>query len=235
MAYTVQKLITNAYYLSGVVARELQTVSGGQAADGLDLLNDILALKTANTRLIPYYSFETIDLVIGQQDYFVPRLLQVSSLTFNIEDVRFAMSAVGRRDYFGNSRANNINALPLTYHVEREKGGSRIYVYFSPDSNYPLHIVGRYGLDEVDSLAEDLSTTYDRIYIAYLKYALAQYICEEYNLPFTPQADQKLREYEQILLDVSALDFKMQKSSTFSKQPGLSWWDVNIGKGYRPS
>ena len=55
MAYTVTDLITRAFYLSQVVSRELQTVTGQQIADGLIWLNALLSLRSAFTKVIPYY------------------------------------------------------------------------------------------------------------------------------------------------------------------------------------
>jgi len=235
MAYTVRKLITNSFYLTGIVARGLQTVDGQQLSDGLDLLNDLLAIKTANSRLIPYYSFETINLEVGKETYFVPKLIEISSITFNMGNdptsVRFSTSTIGRRQYWGSSRVNGMNALPLINTVDRVKGGANISVQFLPQSSYPLNIVGKYGLDEV-TVDQDLSLTYDRFYVAYLKYALAQYIAEDYSIPFPQQSINKLNEYESVLLDLSAPDFKMQKTTVFRRGVGYTWWDVNIGKGW---
>ena len=52
--YTVTELITKAWTLSGIVAAQAETVSGDQLKDGLDHLNDFLALQNANSRMIPY-------------------------------------------------------------------------------------------------------------------------------------------------------------------------------------
>ena len=41
MAYSVNKLITNAFYLSKVRSKDFQTVGGDDIAVGLDLLNEI--------------------------------------------------------------------------------------------------------------------------------------------------------------------------------------------------
>lgn len=234
MAYTALKLINNAYYLSGIVARQLQTVSGQQVADGLDLLNDLLSIKTANNRLIPYYQLLTISEVIGQEGYFIPNLIGTSSVTFNIGTVRYAMYPQGRKDYFGQPRVDGIQSLSFSYHVERGLGGATIYVYFLPAAAYPLNIVGKFGLSQVANTGVDLSLTYDRFYIAYLKYALAEYICEDNNIAFQEGSAQKLREYEGMITDISPYDFTMQKISTLQAQGGYTWAQVNLGGGWTP-
>src|SRR6266852_1219220 len=113
MAYTARKLITNAYYLSGIVARRLQEVSGLQISDGLDLLNDLLGVKTAQTTLIPYYAEYDFTLTQGVQTYFIPNLLAPETMTFFIDSVRYQMYPVGRREYWGSGRVEGVTSLPF--------------------------------------------------------------------------------------------------------------------------
>ena len=56
MAYLAVDLISRAYYLSQVVSRELQVVSGTQITDGLYLLNSLIDFKNSDLREIPYYN-----------------------------------------------------------------------------------------------------------------------------------------------------------------------------------
>jgi len=80
------------------------------------------------------------------------------------------MMDMSRKDYFAGPRVDNINSLPYSYRVERELGGSRIYLYFKPESNYVMKISGKYALTDV-ALNTDLSLLYDTYYIEYLRYA----------------------------------------------------------------
>ena len=45
MPYLAQTLITRSWYLSGIVARGAQTVTGDQITDGLMMLNALLDFK----------------------------------------------------------------------------------------------------------------------------------------------------------------------------------------------
>ena len=47
MAYTTNQLISGAYYASGVVSREFETVSGAQIGDGLEWLNNIIRKRSS--------------------------------------------------------------------------------------------------------------------------------------------------------------------------------------------
>jgi len=114
MAYSALTLITRAWYLSGIVARNLETVSGDQITDGLFLLNVLLDFKASDIRLIPYFTRYAGTFVIGQEKYNIPGLFHIETMTFNLGDVRYPMQSMTRDNYFGLGRVNNINSLPFS-------------------------------------------------------------------------------------------------------------------------
>ena len=234
MTYLVSDLINKAFYLSQVVSRELETVTGPQQADALVWLNALLSLKSANTRLIPYYTLYQFNAVPQQEVYFVPNLVQAEILTFNIGPVRYSTQPVSRRSYQGSGRVDNIYSLPFSWNFERVLGGANISMYFVPDTNYPIKVWGRFGFPSV-TLATDLSTTFDLYYIDYLRYRLAMRICSEYGIPMQPQAAMELEELEEAMKDVMPPDMTMVKLSDLQGTGyGLTWADVNLGRGWRP-
>lgn len=233
MTYTVTDLITRAYYLSQIVSRELETVSGQQLGDGLIWLNALLSLKSAYTRVIPYYQQFEFNAVPGQEEYFVPNLVTPETLTFNIGPVRYSTQPTSRRSYFGAGRVDNITSLPFNWHFERTLNGSNIFLYFVPDQAYPIKIWGKFGFDNVQ-LNTDLLITYDEYYIDYLRYRLAMRICSEYGIPLQPQAMNELAELEEAMTDVSPPDMTLVKISSLQGENALNWGDINIGRGFRP-
>lgn len=231
MAYTVTKLITDAYYASGIVSREFETVSGSQMQDGLNFLNDILSDKAIEKDMIPYYTKYTFNAVAGQEMYFIPNLESIDTLVFYINNVRYQMSELHRIEYFGNSRAN-INSLPFNWHVERCLGGANLYLYFFPNTNYPMEAWGLFRLLEV-ALNQDLSLTLDRFYINYLKFSLADRLCTEFNFVVPAGVDKQLKQYQLWIQARSApLDLTNQKLSTLNGQSTLNFGQINLGKGW---
>jgi len=234
MAYTVTKLITDAYYTSGIVAREFQQPTGSQLNDGLDFLNDILADKAIEKDMIPYYLKYEFNAVAGQEMYFVPNLEQLDTLVFFINGVRYQMNQMDRIDFFGSGRAN-VNALPFNWHLERCFGGANIFLYFFPDTNYPLQAWGLFRLAEVTN-NQDLSLTLDRFYINYLKFCLAERLCSEFNIEVPMGASKQLKQYNLWIASRSApMDLMMQKSSTLQSGSGLNWGQINLGRGWTPA
>lgn len=234
MAYTVTELITRAWYLSSIVARDFETVSGDQLHDGLQMLNSLLSFKAVDTRRIPYYKQYLFNAVVGQEEYFIPGLIEVETLTFNLQTVRYSMTQVGRSEYFSTPRANDIKSLPYQYHIEREKDGARLFMYFLPQETYPFKLRGKLFLSNV-SLNQDLSLTLDLFYIEYLRYALAEYMCQEYGVTYQPESQQKLKEFESMIFDISPIDFTQSKSSCFGTNSGYDYAQINLGKGFVPT
>lgn len=233
MAYTATQLITRAYYLSQVVSRDLQTVTSDQITDGLYLLNALLDVKGSDLRLIPYFTAYEFDTVVGQEKYFIPNLLLVDTLTFNLGVVRYSMSEMTREDYFASPRVDNIQSLPFSYRCERVLDGMNIYIYFLPAAVYQMKMQGKFALPEVTK-DTDLSLDYDFYYIEYLRYALADYICAEYGATMPDQAAQKYKEIRAKLVDVSPPDLSLHKQTYFSGQGPIDWQYINLTTGYYP-
>lgn len=233
MAYSAQQLIVNSWYTSGIISQQTQTVSAQKIFDGLSLLNDLLAIKTANTRLIPYFKEYDFNSVVGQEIYFIENLVEIESLTFNISVVRYPMQPSSRKKFFATSRTDNINSLPFTYHMERKKGGANVYIYFKTAGVYQMKLWGKFSLGEVD-LNQDLSLSFDRYYIVYLRYALAEYMCAFLNIAMQQPQKEKLEELENMLVDISPIDLSTSKVSSLQQSTGINYGDINIGMGWRP-
>jgi len=235
MTYLAQTLVTKSWYLSGIVARNLQVPTGDQITDGLFLLNALLDFKQIETDLIPYFTYKTnIFCVSGQETYFIPNCALIQSVTFNIGVVRYPMQYLTDTSYFGSSRVDNIQTLPFNWTYVRELGGGNLYLYFLPDQAYQLKIFGKFFLTDV-SLTTDLTTVYDTSYIEYLRYALAAYMCSEYGISFNPDSQKILDSYRRKLMYLSPPDLSMQKSSILTQGAPLSWAQCNIGQGFQPS
>lgn len=234
MAYTARQLITQAWYLSGIVSRSFQTVSGEQINDGLFLLNSLLAIKSADTDKIPYWTIYDFTLTYNVETYTIPNLLMMESFTFFIDSVRYPTTGTTRKEYFATGRANDIQSLPFQWHFERGFGGGKLRLYFKPASNYPAQLLGKFGLTNV-TLDTDLSLTYDGFYLEYLRFALAEYQCLNYSYTFPAPAKAKMKEIEKQLTNVSPPDMTSNKVSLINNRNSINYAQVNVGKGFTPS
>lgn len=260
MTFTAQQLITRSWFLSGIVARNLQYPTGDQITDGLQMLNDLLNFKQIETDLIPFWQYITFLATPAQEFYFLPFIAEIETSTFNIGVVRYPMVSTPRRNYFGSSRVDNIETLPFSWNFERGVGGGTFGMYFIPDQAYPIKMKAKIYLFDV-SLNTDLQDVtasftnpysivgytpytfinnsiqgYDTAYIEYLRFALARYMCSEYGVGFNPESEKIYQSYVRKLMYMDPPDLGMKKLSILnaSGAPGYNWGDVNIGKGYRP-
>ena len=250
MAYTARQLITRSWFLSGIVARNLQFPTGDQMNDGLQMLNDLLNFKQIELDLLPYYTYIEMPMVPNQEYYFLPYVALVESETFNIDVVRYPTEYVSRRNYYASARVDNISSLPFSWNFNRGEGGGTIAFYFKPESAYPLKMMVKLFLVDV-SLDTDLTNVsqtvpytfpttsnqgYDTSYIEYLRYELAAYFCSEYGIQFNPDSMNILKSYKRKLMYIEPPDLSMKKVSILAGdgQQGYNYGDVNIGKGWRP-
>lgn len=251
MPYTAEQLVTRSWFLSGIVARNLQIPTGDQIYDGLQMLNALLDFKQIQTDLIPYWTYIELPLVAGQEFYFLPYVAAIESATFNIDVVRYPMDYTTRRMYYGSSRVDNIATLPFNWNYNRALGGGNMALYFKPESAYPMKMMVKLFLVDVTlqtdltNISESVPYTfinsanqgYDTSYIEYLRYALAQYMCSEYGVLFNPESEKILNGMKRQLMYVSPPDLTVIKTSILCSENagGVNWGDVNIGRGWRPS
>jgi hypothetical protein len=232
MAYTTLQLINFAYYESRIVSRGFETVTGDQANDGLIFLNDIIADKTVENGLIPYYQEYDFPAVIGQEKYFIPDLIEVDTFVFYIDTIRYQTENRARREYFGTSRADNIQSLPGSWHMERCFGGANLYIYFKPNQAFPLTLWGQFRLQQV-VINQDLSLTLDRFYINYLKFNLAVRLCDEFNYTVPPGVAKQFAKYEDSISKKSGpMDLRLIKMSSLQRRGGINYGIVNLGHGW---
>lgn len=234
MAYTALQLITRAYYLSQVVSRELQVVGPDQITDGLYLLNAILDFKGSDLREIPYYQEYVFSAVQGQEKYFIPNLLTVDTLTFNIGPVRYAMNEETRSSYFAQYRIDNVQSLPFQYRIERELDGVNLYMYFVPADAYVMKLWGKFSLTEV-ALNTDMSLLYDFFYIEFLRHELCVWICNEYGATVPDGVMTNYKILEKKIMDVSPADLSVRNLNYFGNSGvGLDWQVINLSGGWLP-
>lgn len=233
MAYTVLSLINQAYFASGIVSFEFEDVGGPEQAQGLQFLNELISEKTTTKSAIPYFTSYTFNSIIGQEQYSIPDLIEITSMTFVIATVRYCMTQKQRNSYFGDPRANNIETLPFTFECERTLQGADIYMYPLPNDVYPVTLWGKFRLQEV-TINQNLLLTLNRFYIKYLRYQLIRVLCAEYNYDIPAGVVSILAECENYIKKISGkIDTSMTKISTLNTVPNaINYAQINIGRGW---
>lgn len=234
MAYTANKLITNAYYVGDIVGKEYEQPNASQLAYGLEALNELFASTEFEKSLVPYFTNYTFNAVIGQESYDIPDLIASRILTFTLNTVRYALQYQQRDAYFGSFRANNINSLMFVNHIERNEDGATLYMYFNPDQAYPCQIWGLFRLPSVTQF-QDLELTLSTGYINFLKYALARKLCIDTGRGVPENVEKEYeRIYDSIAKNSATVDLSVKKLSTFGNVGTPNYGFANLGRGWLP-
>lgn len=233
MTYTAEQLVTNAYYLTGIVAEGFATPSSTQAARGLDRLNALLAVKSFDDKHIPYFTYYTFNTVINQEAYPITNLIRVETLTYNINELRLPSRGLDRDRYWEQPRVDNVSAYPFTWDFERNESGGTIYFYPLPFSVVPIKIWAKFALNNV-TFSTDLSATYDNFYIEYLLYGTAVYLYQFNGLAIDPDVAHQWAIYQKEVINIQPLDVRLQFVNPFDANPTLNWAFVNLCNGFIP-
>lgn len=226
MAYTARKLITKAYYTSAYASRRLNTLSGQEASDGLELLNDLIADKTAEVGLIPFYKQKDFIAITDQVSpgvYFVEGAVEIDSLTFANGLLRYPCQRMSRSEFYAHGHMGGMYGYPGGWFAERVENGMNVYFYTLPSDTFTISIIGKFGLEQIFSLNTDLLLYYERGYINYLQFKLAELICAVNGLTFEDDAKAILMRYERSLNYISPIDLtpKRKMSSLSSCSGGI--------------
>ncbi len=227
------EVINRALVLSGIVARGLQQASGEEGKDGLFWLNMILAEKSANGRLLPYYGHAEEPAVIGEEILFFANMVTADVLTFNIGEIRYSIKGKQRDKYFGESRPDNVSSIPYQWYWERVPGGMNIYIFFKPASEYPIKLTGLVGFSDV-TFDTELNTLMDKFYQNFLMFELAESICAWKKISLPPMTLAKLGRLRNEVTDINPKDYSISKTSMFSSDARLSYAQINISPGWTP-
>jgi hypothetical protein len=234
MAYLTSELIADAYYTSSIVSREFETPTGGQMSDGLRLLNDVIADRTIDSGTIPYTTTLAFSAIAGQSQYFLANWIDIETFVFFINGIRFQTINQQRDEFFGSTRAININSLPFNWNFERGFGGGTLSLYFIPDVNYPLEIRGEQRLTSVTEF-QDLSLTIDEFYRNFMLYLLTDRLCQYNSFKVPNDVARQLEKYFQWIKNKSnVMDLRQQKLSSLNGTGSINYAVINLSGGWQP-
>lgn len=183
----VAELVNELWLRAGVVSDGYEIPTARQSQAGLRFINTILGEKSMDGNGIVYVTHKVENLVVNQEKYFIPDLITLEVLSFQLDgDLRYPQRSRTRNEYFGPARVDDINTLPVTYHFERQKGGADIYVYPKPDKAYSMNITGKFANPTNLKLDDDILTDLDDYYVSYLRNEGARRAAMESGTPLNP-------------------------------------------------
>lgn len=248
MAYPIRQLIIEAYYLSGLVSRETETVSGEELEEGRHYLNIILSNNTINGERIIYSQSTKGTLNISSNTIYVPKLFCVQTITLYNGNIRYPLTRLDRDQFYGTSSIHALESIPVYYHEElsilpldltenQPTEGMRINVYPCANTNYEYVIHGKFGFDEIkpENLSDDALKLWAYYYINYLTLSLAKRLNATTDIAFPVATQELLKSVEQELCSKNTKDYSMKIMNPFGFNESSSCFPlVNLGTGYIP-
>ena len=235
----VAELVNELWLRAGVVADGFELPTARQSKSGLRFLNTILGEKSMDGNGIVYVTHKVETLVPNQEVYFIPELITLEVLSFQLDgNLRYPQRSRTRNEYFGPARVDDINTLPVTYHFERQKGGADIYLYPKPDQAYQMNIIGKFANPTNLKLDDDILTELDDYYVSYLRNEGARRAAAESGTPLNPDVLVLLRELKSRIEPAPGIDTIQRRgvrgrraSSTFRV---ASYTSHNLWTGWSP-
>lgn len=228
MSYPSLELITESYYISGLISEEFDTPTGAQITRGLKLLNESLARKRMDMATLPYYTQHDFVLESGVETTFIENLTECELITFDLDECRYGMYNQHRRAYWGSFKPIGIETLPYVFTTDRVKGGLNISITYPYQQDLNASLWGLFALNSV-TLHQDLSVTFDEYYTAYLKYDLARLICIQNSKPIPVDVLGEYHYYDKLIRNRSPnLDLKNTCISTIGAKMTIGWGQINI-------
>ncbi len=182
---TARDLVTGTLRLIGEGGRGLADDDKG-ISEGLETLNQYLAILSAEGLMIPSRTEESFVLTVGQDNYTIgtggdlntTRPMMIETARLSINNIDYPLSRMMVREY-QRIAAKNISGRPERYYYEPVPTLGLLKFDYEPDQAYTLFLTT---LKPLSALA-NLSTviTLPNEYIHFLKYNLAPLLAPEYG------------------------------------------------------
>jgi hypothetical protein len=188
---TAIQLITTAMKLAGALGQN-ETPTSSEAADGLSMLNGMLALW-ANDRTFAYTVIQNSVAMTGADSYTIgvggdintnwPVDIDYAFIRLNTVD--FPLTKINSQDYASIPFKSN-QGFPAQFYYDKAFPLGSIYIYGVPQVGMTLFVNTWIQLTQFTNLVTDL--TFPPGYEISIKYNLAKFICAEYGMTLTPEA-----------------------------------------------
>lgn len=220
---TAQYLITNAYYLIGVLSPD-EIPTSTLITRGLDRLNDLLDYFAVNGPCIPYTGKIEFNLVEGQDEYSISNILNNADIDHErIVDLEFVnvsrsslsypVRVISRADLYNVIRLQNLQTRPTSCLLIRENLQSVLKFYPVPDFEYGCTVQAKFMFDKLD-----LSQQINEIPVfmqRYLIYELAKELANYYpSSTFTDDARAELKKMQGALKASADIDISIMADNT---------------------
>ena len=233
--FSVNQLINNSLYLIGELATN-ETPDAYMLATGLELINELINLFSADSIYIPFLSTISFNMVEGQATYTIGNGITNDIIADRIVDLSFAnytvpssgqgiiypLNIITKSQYYGIVRLTPLQTRPGFIFLDKQDVRSEVTLYPAPDQPYPCQLRVK---KMVDQLTEhELLTELPPFYYGFMKYALARRFISYYPSGNWPaSAEDTYQDYYNTVKNAVETDVTIRPSAILNR-PKPFWW-----------
>lgn len=206
--YTVRQLVSESYYLTNIVARDNEVVSGTQSALGLLLLNTIIDFSRTDKQIIPFWENKSYSTATGVSKYYIKNLSSIENITYLNGSEIIPLRMLNSSEYYDSTLSTNNTGDTGAYYAERLSGGTNIILVNTPASDSTMYIHGKFACIELE-FTSNLLDYFELGYIEYLTYKLADSICIRNNIETPVNILKSISDYRAIISSSSVANLTM--------------------------
>ena len=196
MGITLRTLLEEALYLS-IADREFLPIepNGSQINVASDIFERLLSQYENQ---IPFYTEKVIN---GEAELLNVNAQYVNAMDYLLGNVVYNMTPVTQEEFSRVALIVGLRAIPSWFWLDRANNAIRVYPL--PQSTSDTFVIGYRPLEGFSRLEEQLATSVTPFMQEFLIYALAHKLCDQYNIPWTPQKQATKQEAYRMLLNNS--------------------------------
>lgn len=234
MEKTALHLIRRAYGVSSLRGHQ-DTFDGGEASEGLDILNEILACQGQDNYVISYNKVAQFATTPGEFTYIFTQnenepggviipsrkigILNYVNSSYPNNDVVYPVKVIDRATYYNRLRYNVQSTRPFYAYAQNFQStndgseGTKLLFYPIPDLAYNIEVVYKEILGDV-TLSENLDQIPMHLY-RWLIYMIAQELCSIYDpSSWTQDKANTLRDLKLLINSLSDIDLTVAPSQS---------------------
>lgn len=233
------ELINDAYRFGNVIAEEGQDLTAIQLADGIRLLNYVVNKINIDGEEVSLNARGDITVNAGQNVVLLTDYIKVTKAQYNLGDVFLDIHLLSYDDFYNESRIVNVSSIPYSGYTRRVPEGVELNLYFTPEKDYQVRIVG--GLKKIKTLsADDELEATEQFYFELLMWELSRYLRLRNQMPSDPDIKKEIIEIREKLKSIKPknINVNLNRVGSGNLSPRIEAANTiaraNIIGGWRP-
>ena len=232
-------ILNFAYRYAQILADEGETLETPQIEIGLQHLEDTINDINIEGEIIGYSTYETFNFTPNTEILELQGYVEITSIDYLLGGIRCPLKIQQVGQYFETASITTASSIPVQVWVQKTATGVNAFIYFKPNTNYTVEVVGTKFIPVPTSADFEYDDRF-RPYFSYLKWSLARRLRAYRGMQDLPmigrQLDilhEKLHAIKPVNTEVYTSNLGKCNGSALEKAAKESA-EANILRGWRP-